>query len=96
LIFRDVRDIDLFSAGISETSVPGGIVGPTFACILGHMFQRLKFGDRFHYEHGGQAGSFTSAQLTEIRKTSMARLICDNSDNIRFIQPDVFRPAGPG
>ncbi|CAN8001095.1 unnamed protein product, partial [Ixodes hexagonus] len=57
-LYADVRDIDLFSAGISESHVPGGIVGPTFACILGTMFQRLKFGDRFYYEHGGQAGSF--------------------------------------
>ncbi|XP_040073574.3 chorion peroxidase-like [Ixodes scapularis] len=95
-LYADVRDIDLFSAGISERSVPGGVVGPTFACILGHMFQRLRFGDRFWFEHKDQAGSFTSGQLGEIRKTSMARLICDNSDNIRFIQRDVFRPAGPG
>lgn len=40
------------------SSVDGGIVGPTFGCLLGNMFNRLKYGDRFFYEHGGQAGSF--------------------------------------
>lgn len=32
-------------------------------------------------------------QLDEIRKVSMATIICLNSDNIRDIQPLTFRPA---
>ncbi|KAK8761120.1 hypothetical protein V5799_027617, partial [Amblyomma americanum] len=92
-LYKDVRDIDLFTAGISEFSVSGGIVGPTFACILGHLFSRVKFGDRFFYEHGGQAGSFTSAQLAEIRKTTFARIICGASDTIQSLPKNVFRPV---
>ncbi|XP_077546923.1 peroxidase-like isoform X3 [Haemaphysalis longicornis] len=95
-IYANVKDIDLFSAGISEIHVPGGIVGPTFACILGNLFRRTKFGDRFYYEHGNQAGSFTSAQLTEIRKTTFARILCDNSDSITSLPKNVFIPVGSG
>ncbi|CAN7939172.1 unnamed protein product, partial [Ixodes hexagonus] len=58
-IYKDVRDIDFFSAGISEYPVPGAIAGPTFSCILAGMFHKLKYGDRFFYEHQRQAGSFT-------------------------------------
>lgn len=95
VLYKDVRDIDLFTAGISEFSVPGGIVGPTFSCILGHMFQRVKYGDRFYYEHGGQAGSLTSAQLDEIRQISFAKIICENT-GVLVVTPNVFRPSGVG
>ncbi|XP_075526088.1 salivary peroxidase/catechol oxidase-like isoform X7 [Dermacentor variabilis] len=93
-LYKNVRDIDLFTAGISEFSVNGGVVGPTFACILGNLFRRTKYGDRFYYEHGGQAGSFSSAQLNEIRKTTFARILCDASDSIQSLPRNVFRPVG--
>ncbi|CAN7937954.1 unnamed protein product, partial [Ixodes hexagonus] len=63
-LYDDVRDIDLFSGGISEYAVPGTAIGPTFSCIVAEMFHKLKFGDRFYYEHGGQAGSFTQGKLS--------------------------------
>ncbi|KAG0415140.1 hypothetical protein HPB47_007693 [Ixodes persulcatus] len=65
-LYEDVTDIDLFTGGVSETSVPGGLVGPTFACILGETFNKLKFGDRFYYEHEGQAGSFAPGKSTAL------------------------------
>ncbi|KAH8032631.1 hypothetical protein HPB51_026084 [Rhipicephalus microplus] len=58
-LYDDVGDVDLFSAGLAERTMPASMVGPTFACLIGPMFRRLKYGDRFYYEHGGQAGSFT-------------------------------------
>ena len=47
-------------------------------------------GDRFWYENGDHPGAFTPAQLQEIRKVSLARIVCDNLDNIDNIQPYVF------
>lgn len=38
-------------------------------------------------------GVFTPAQLTQIKQTSLARIVCDNSDNITRVQRDVFRVA---
>ena len=43
---------------------------------------------RFWYE---KEGVFTPAQLTELRHTSLARIICENADAIQHIQPDVFQ-----
>ncbi|CAL1280045.1 unnamed protein product [Larinioides sclopetarius] len=88
-IYEDVRDIDLFSGGLAERPNQGAVVGPTFTCIIGIQFYHLKYGDRFFFEHGGQVGSFTSAQLREIKKMTLGKLICQNS-GIDEIQPNVM------
>merc|ERR1712150_206805 len=91
-------DIDLFVAGLAEDRVPGGLVGPTFACIIGRQFNRLRKGDRFWYENSG-AYSFTEDQLSQLRRVTLARVMCSNGDNITTIQPHVmelpFREANP-
>jgi peroxidase len=89
-----------------------GILGPTFLHMIADQFARLKEGDRYFYENGGQVGSFTAGwlnfrasnefrshisgfstdQLNEIRKTSLAAVFCLNSDGIKNIQPLTFRP----
>ncbi|CAL4129857.1 unnamed protein product, partial [Meganyctiphanes norvegica] len=90
-LYASVDDIDLFVGGMLEKPVLDGILGPTFLCIVGDQFARLKKADRYFYELGGQAGSFKIEQLQEIRRTSWARILCDNSDNIDSIQPLAFR-----
>lgn len=45
---------------------------------------------RLWYEN---PGVFSPAQLTQIKQTSLARILCDNSDNITHVQRDVFRVA---
>ncbi|XP_078069335.1 peroxidasin homolog isoform X2 [Mustelus asterias] len=83
-------NIDLFPALLVEDLIPGTRLGPTLLCLLVTQFKRLRDGDRFWYEN---PGVFTPAQLTQIKQTSLARVLCDNGDNITRIQPDVFRVA---
>ncbi|KPM09895.1 peroxidasin-like protein [Sarcoptes scabiei] len=90
-LYKSIYDVDLFSAGLAEYPLPGAAVGPTFTCIIGIQFYNLKYGDRFWFEHGYQAGSFTPAQLYEIRKITLAKMICANSDDIQYVQKNVFR-----
>ena len=35
-------------------------------------------------------------QLAEIRKSSLARMLCDNGDAMDFIQPRAMESVGPG
>ncbi|XP_046631027.1 peroxidase-like isoform X2 [Daphnia pulicaria] len=85
-IYSTPDDIDLWSAGISERPAPGSMVGPVFGCIIGETFRNLRYGDRFWYENGGWPSSFTQAQLQEIRKVKLSRLVCDNGDHIDSAQ----------
>ena len=84
-MYEHVDDIDLFTGGMAEKPVVGGIVGPTFACIIGQQFLNLRQGDRwvgsrpaavlsraccrFWYETGSHPGAFSPGQLQEIRKS---------------------------
>jgi hypothetical protein len=44
-----VDDIDLFSGAMAERPVSGGLVGPTFACILAQQFSNLRKGSKLLY-----------------------------------------------
>ncbi|GIY61758.1 chorion peroxidase [Caerostris darwini] len=88
-LYEDVRDIDLFSGGLAERPNQGAVIGPTFTCIMGIQMYHLKYGDRFYFEHGGQAGSFSAAQLREIKKVTLGKLMCQNT-GIEDIQPNVM------
>ena len=52
---------------MAEKPVVGGIVGPTFACIIGQQFLNLRKGDRFWYENGNHPGAFSIKQLQQIK-----------------------------
>ncbi|XP_046564387.1 peroxidasin-like [Haliotis rubra] len=94
-LYRTPDDIDLFSGGVSERPLNGGLLGNTFSCIVGSQFELLKIGDRFWYETDDAVVGFTPEQLAEIRKTSLSRVVCDNTDTV-IIQPNAFKKAGPG
>jgi len=85
-LYETPNDLDLWSAGISETPLTGAMVGPTFACIMGRQFNHFRTGDRFWYENSGWPSSFTLEQLAEIRKVRLSRIFCDNADDIESIQ----------
>ncbi|CAH0553301.1 unnamed protein product [Brassicogethes aeneus] len=88
-IYESVEDIDLTVGGSLEAHVPGTLAGPTFLCILTEQFFRTRVGDRFWFENGGDTG-FTKEQLNELRKASISRLLCDNSPNVKAMQPRGF------
>ncbi|KAJ8322199.1 hypothetical protein KUTeg_000670 [Tegillarca granosa] len=88
--YSHVDDIDLFVGGLTETHKAGGIVGPTFSCIIAKQFSDLKKGDRFWYERINHNGGFTADQLSEIKKVSLAKVLCNNF-GMAEIQPEVFR-----
>ncbi|XP_066268393.1 peroxidasin homolog [Branchiostoma lanceolatum] len=92
-LYSHVDDIDLFAAGLAERSVPGGLLGPTFACLIGRQFRELRKGDRFWFENRGQ---FSQRQLAELRKVTLARVLCDNTDDTTSMQRHVFELPGPG
>lgn len=62
-LYESVDDIDLFMAGISEHPVADALVGPTFQCLIADQFLKLKRGDRYFYDLGGQSGSFTAGKF---------------------------------
>ncbi|XP_063857216.1 peroxidase-like protein 3 [Scylla paramamosain] len=70
--YAHVDDIDLFTGGLIETPLHGGLVGPTFPLVR-----------------------FTDPQLTEIRKVTLAKLLCDNCDNVESEQRSVFDLPDP-
>ena len=82
-VYEKVADIDAFSGGLSEEPVEGGLIGPTFACILGIQFSKLKEGDRFFFTHskgGVNNEQGLSAELKAvIRKRTLGDIICDNA-----------------
>ncbi|KAL7988026.1 hypothetical protein Chor_006945 [Crotalus horridus] len=89
-LYGSPLNIDLFPALMLEDLVPGSRLGPTLMCLLSTQFKRLRDGDRLWYEN---PGVFTPAQLTQVKQSSLARILCDNGDNITRVQRDVFRVA---
>ncbi|XP_049295123.1 peroxidase-like [Anopheles funestus] len=93
LYYPTVDDLDLFVGAAFEEPIAGSLMGPTFSCLYNQQFLATRTGDRYFFEAGGQEGSFTAAQLTEIRKISVARLMCNAFPTATKIQPDAFCPV---
>ena len=67
--YDTVEDIDLFIGAIQELPTKeDSLVGSTFLCLIGDVFARMRFGDRFFYDNENQAGSFTEGKKYSERK----------------------------
>ena len=73
-------DVDVFVGLVSETHVPGALVGPTLACLLGSQFRDIKFGDRFFYETRGQEEGFTEGRCLLRFNFFLFSLLWSNED----------------
>jgi len=93
-IYAHPEDIDLLVGGILEIPITGAAVGPTFECLLKKQFVTMKNSDRFWFENDIPPSGLTPTQLAEIRKVSLAAILCANT-NIRKIQPRVFIRQDP-
>ena len=56
----------------------------------GIQFQKLKRCDRYWYENNQPGNRFSEAQLTEIRKITLSKIVCENCDIVGDIQRSIF------
>jgi len=75
-VYESIEDIDLYSGAIAEKAVRGGAVGPTFACLIGEQFDRIKRGDRFFYTHSNADG-LGPVTKEQILKRTFSDVLCD-------------------
>ncbi|CAH3199101.1 unnamed protein product, partial [Porites evermanni] len=90
LVYKNVKDGDIFPLSISEVPMNGSVLGSVNTHIILKQFGKFRSGDRFWYERDDHLTGFTLQQLDEIRKVTLARVMCDNLDGATRIQPWVF------
>merc|ERR1711970_593549 len=80
-VYESVDDIDLFTGGLAEKPQAGGMVGPTFGCIIGKQFNSLLFGDRFFFNHAsGENHRGMAPQLAGmIKRRTLRDILCENT-----------------
>jgi peroxidase len=83
--FGSVDAIDLWTGGLSESHVDGGMVGQTFNAIIAHQFEVLRDGDRFWYQNQ----DFDRHTLNEIQHTTLTDIIERDTDT-QVMQDDAF------
>ncbi|CAH0626860.1 unnamed protein product [Chrysodeixis includens] len=93
-VYKSVEDIDLLAAIWLEKPLNGGFAPPTFYCLVIEQLRRNMVSDRHWYERPNRPNAYTAAQLAEIRKATIARLLCDVGDTVTRIQPRAFLKAG--
>lgn len=90
-VYESAQDVELWPGGISEFPIPESDMGFTFTCIMLKQFRKLRYGDRFWYERNDPISAFTLPQLAEIKKTTLSRVLCDNTDHVFYIQKNAFK-----
>ncbi|XP_048526211.1 chorion peroxidase isoform X1 [Dendroctonus ponderosae] len=97
-VYQSVDDVDLWVGGLLEDKPAGSMLSLTFRDIIADQFARLKKGDRYFFQNDPSInpGHFTPEQLAELRKASLSRIICDNSDKMLLSRQarNAFRKPG--
>ncbi|CAD6194467.1 unnamed protein product [Caenorhabditis auriculariae] len=92
VIYKHVDAIDMYVGSLLEDPVRDSLVGPTLGCIIGEQFKRTRNGDRFFYEN---EKVFNGEQLRQIKKITMARVLCDAGDHFAFVPRKAFNVFKP-
>src|SRR5262249_50086724 len=80
-----IDSVDLWTGGLAEDAVNGGMVGQTFSDIIATQFENLRDGDRLWYQNQG----FDAQTLATINNTTLSDIIMRNTDT-DFMEPDAF------
>ncbi|XP_049866580.1 peroxidase-like [Pectinophora gossypiella] len=89
-LYKNVEDIDLMAGMWVEKYIPGGFVPQTFYCLIIDQLRRNMVVDRHFFERPTRPNAFTFQQLLEIRKATIAQVLCDVGDTVTEIQPHAF------
>ncbi|XP_054896722.1 eosinophil peroxidase [Poeciliopsis prolifica] len=85
-LYGTPENIDVWLGGVAEPFVPGGRVGPLFACLIATQFQRIRQGDRLWFQN---PGVFTPQQRQALSAVTLSTVICDNT-GITSVPRDAF------
>ncbi|XP_038123611.1 eosinophil peroxidase isoform X1 [Cyprinodon tularosa] len=85
-LYGTPENIDVWLGGVAEPFVPGGRVGPLFACLIATQFQKIRQGDRLWHQN---PGVFTTRQRQALSAVTLSRVICDNT-GITSVPADAF------
>ncbi|CAH2987737.1 unnamed protein product [Chilo suppressalis] len=96
MLYEDVDDVEVMAGLLAERPMGAGVVGPTHACIIADQMLRWRRADRFWYEHSAHPAALTPEQLQEIRKMTIAKVMCDHGDSVVAIQPNPYQLPRPG
>ncbi|KAJ8731721.1 hypothetical protein PYW08_014451 [Mythimna loreyi] len=87
---KSPENIDLLGGMWAEKHVKGGMVPETLYSIVVEQLKRTMASDRYWYESSNRPHAFNKKQLKEIRKVSIAGLLCCVGDHVTEIQPKAF------
>ncbi|CAB3398127.1 unnamed protein product [Caenorhabditis bovis] len=90
-VYASPDDIDLYTGIVMENPVNGGLVGPTASYIIAEQFEALRKGDRFFYDNEVRfTDGFKPEEVDALRRTKLAKLICENTDIIDNVNINIF------
>lgn len=89
-VYDSPYDVDAMVGLVLEGAAPGSLVGPTLGCLLKEQFKILKRSDRFWYENDLPPSSLTTAQLNEVKRTTISGVVCANTEDLERVQPNGF------